>query len=127
LHTPAEIAVGTASGYVKLIGHMDLCSSNGVTIDACLVVNRLFQWLGVLGFLVALAHPLWWWVPVAFVLVQFPVAFLYDRRLVEMYRHTYPAFPLFLLSAGVAAGWVGRCALRGVRLLTKSTVHAPSL
>lgn len=105
LHTPREVVEGTVRGFVKLIGRMDQCTSSGL---ACVATNRVLQFLGVVGLLMALARADRRWLTAAFFLVEFPVAFLYDRAdrgLTEVYRHTFPAFPLFLLAAAGAVSW----------------------
>jgi hypothetical protein len=116
LHTPRELAIGTARGYYKILANMQ-----GPLVDTARgrrIVSRgltLAVWLlGLAGLLGALFDRRYGWMPVAFVTVLAPAAFLYDRGLLEAYRHTYQAFPLLLLGACVSLALVReRWAIRG--------------
>jgi hypothetical protein len=44
------------------------------------------------------------WLPVAFVVVELPVAFLYDRGLVDQ-RHSLSSFPLVLFAVALSVSW----------------------
>jgi hypothetical protein len=100
LHTRREIVEGTASGYWKLYRRMEICPWGVTSAAVCQFVNTAFQVIAAAGFVVALWR---WrqylWIPLAFAVFEFPVAFLYDRGLVEPYRHSYTAFPLVLFAA----------------------------
>lgn len=100
LHTPRELIEGTARGYWKLYVHMEICPWGVTSAAVCRAVNVAFQVIAAAGFAVALWR---WrqylWIPLAFAVFEFPVAFLYDRGLVETYRHSYTAFPLVLFAA----------------------------
>lgn len=111
MHSVSEVIAGTARGYVKLLGRMDQCGPDGREAGACLAVNRTLQALAVIGFVLALLSPSRRWIPLAFLVVEFPMAFLYDRRLLEPYRHTIPAFSLVLFAATMAV----RQGLAGLR------------
>lgn len=64
-------------------------------------VDAAFQGLALVGFLLAVAMPRLRWLPITFVVIEFPVSFLYDRQLVEPYRHSYSAFPLVLFAVAL--------------------------
>lgn len=100
LHTRREVIEGTARGYWKLYRRMEICPWGVTSAAVCQVVNTGFQVIAAAGFVVALWR---WrqylWIPLAFAVFEFPVAFLYDRGLVESYRHSYTAFPLVLFAA----------------------------
>jgi hypothetical protein len=98
MHTPWELVEGTSRGYWKLYRNME-AAPFGVTSDRVRGwINITFQVLGVTGFLLALWKREYLWIPLAFLLFEFPVSFLYDRGLVEPYRHSYSAFPLVLFA-----------------------------
>jgi hypothetical protein len=102
MHTPRELMEGTLRGYWKLYRRMEV-SPFGVTNENIRTwANIVFQVLGVAGFLLALWKHEYLWLPLAFLLFEFPVSFLYDRSLVEPYRHSYSAFPLVLFAAVLA-------------------------
>ncbi len=108
LHSPRELAVGTARGYYALYRNMHQCTANVPPRDRCtawkgrLTANGSFQLLALGGLMLAVMLGRGYlWVPLAFVIAAAPVAFLYDRGLLEAYRHTYQAFPLLLLAAAL--------------------------
>jgi hypothetical protein len=99
MHTKWELVEGTARGYWKLYRHMEISPwwvENKTTI---FVLNVIFQVLGAAGMLVALWKWEYLWIPFGFVVFEFPVSFLYDRNMVELYRHSYTSFPLVLFAA----------------------------
>lgn len=103
MHTVGEIVSGTARGYFKLFRKMQECvDGEGWMEWPCVAVNGSIQILGLAGLIVACFGRTYVWLPLAFMLVEFPAAFLYDRHLVERYRHTFVGFPLLLL--GIAVG-----------------------
>jgi hypothetical protein len=102
LHTPQELVVGTLRGYVKLFRFMEITPWGprmNLTVNA--IVNALFQVLAVVGFIAAAWLSAYRWIPLAFLLLEFPVSFLFDRQLVEWYRHSYSSFPLVLFAAAL--------------------------
>jgi hypothetical protein len=99
LHTPWELVEGTARGYWKLYRHMEIAPLGVTNPTWIAVLNGMFQALGAAGMLAALWKREYLWIPLAFVVFEFPVAFLYDRNLVELYRHSYTSFPLVLFAA----------------------------
>ena len=116
LHTPQALAVGTARGYYKMLLNMRAPVAGTFPGDS-LAGRRLSTgvWLVCLaGMIAALFDRRYRWMPVAFVTVLAPAAFLYDRGLLELYRHSYQAFPLLLLAAWVPLALVReRWAIRG--------------
>jgi len=103
LHTPAEAISGTLRGALKIAAGMDLVGS-WRPIPAILGFNpgwvdHVFTAVGGSGLLLALGAPGLRWLPLAFLVLTGPVAFLYDRGLTEPYRLTMQGFPFFLLSA----------------------------
>ncbi|MBI3988609.1 MAG: glycosyltransferase family 39 protein [candidate division NC10 bacterium] len=115
LHTPAEAMIGTLRGFVKIAGGMNLVGYRG-PVAALLGfdpgwVDHLVTAIGALGLLVALLSPGFRWLPLTFLALTFPVAFLYDKGLTEPYRLTMQAFSFFLLSGLLAVRYglkVGR-------------------
>lgn len=105
LHTRAQVVEGTTTGFAQLVGHMHQCTA---TTWNCRVANAALYALALVGAVVAVATPGLRWLPLAFLLLEFPVAFLYSRGLVEPYRHTFPGFPLFVLAATVPVTWLVR-------------------
>jgi hypothetical protein len=99
LHTPREIAVSTFNGLAKLFFRMDLRAAWPAA------ENLALQALALFGFLLAVTRGLAW-IPLAFLLIELPVAFLYDRKLVEPYRHTFVAFPLILWAVCLSLMWM---------------------
>lgn len=116
LHSVREVIVGTVRGYAKMFLRMDLLSEHRL-------VNVLFQLVALAGFVLALGHRRLWWIPVAFVIIEFPVAFLYDRRLVEAYRHSYSGFPLVLFGAIIGLTPLARTVRRWIRALYNPRAH----
>lgn len=104
LHTPAELVTGTARGYGKILRHMDgaLAPEGPASARVSAGLRVAVPVLGIIGMLLALFTPRHRWLPISFVLVLGPAAFLFDRALLEHYRHTYQAFPLLLLAAALA-------------------------
>jgi hypothetical protein len=104
MHTPRELAVDTLAGYWKLFRHMEVSPSALLRqryVRAA--VNVTFQVMAAAGLIIAVWMPRYRWIPLAFVLIELPVAFMYTRKLVESYRHSYSAFPLFLFAAVLCA------------------------
>lgn len=101
LHTVGEVAVGTLRGLVKLFQNMNLFITGG---DAA---NISLQVTACLGFLLSLRDRRFWWLAPSFLILASPVAFLYDRGLVERYRHTFAAYPLVLFAAVYLLRWLG--------------------
>jgi SAM-dependent methyltransferase len=101
LHTPTQLAEGTAKGYWKLFRRMEMCAAPGWLPgrSACANVDVVLQALAAIGLVVAAAMSRYRWIPLTFLMLEFPVSFLYDRHLVEYYRHSYSAFPLVLFAA----------------------------
>ena len=99
LHTRWELIEGTARGYWKLYRYMEIAPWGLQNPKAIAVLNGLFQALAAAGMLVALWKREYLWIPFSFVVFEFPVSFLYDRNLVELYRHSYTSFPLVLFAA----------------------------
>jgi Dolichyl-phosphate-mannose-protein mannosyltransferase len=102
LHTPAEVALGTLNGFYKLFRRMELWPTALFgRPDIGGTVNAVFQALAAAGLVLALWNGKYRWIPVAFVLFELQTSFLYDRRLLEWYRHTYSGFPLVLFGVSV--------------------------
>lgn len=101
LHTPKEVARGTASGFVELFRNMDVCRDD-TDSRLCTLSNSTLQLFALAGFLLAVGRRAFAWIPVAFVLLEVPVAFLYDRNILEVHRHILQGFPLAILGALVA-------------------------
>jgi hypothetical protein len=100
MHTPQELALDTLKGYGQLFRHMEVYPSTLVQQRYVRAgVNLAFQGIALAGLIIAVWIPRYRWIPLAFVLMELPVAFLYARRLVEAYRHSYSAFPLVLFAA----------------------------
>lgn len=127
LHTPAEAIIGTLRGVLKIAAGMDMV---GYRRPVAALIGLDLGWvdyavtaLGALGLLVALRSPGLRWLPLTFLALTFPVAFLYDKGLTESYRLTMQAFPFFLLSALLAvqhaSAWAKPKALKA--LFTRST------
>jgi len=93
LHTPWQLAAGTVSGMKKLFKAMD------IRVDKHEWINHTIQGLGLAGFLLAIFDRRFAWLPLLFVLLEVQGAYLYDRRLLETYRHTIAGLPLVLFAA----------------------------
>jgi hypothetical protein len=109
LHPASEVVQGTLRGYWKLFRNMrlDRGANPGAPVAA---LNVVLQILALVGFVLALFSSRDRWLPIAFVLAEWAPSFLYDRRLVEPFRHTYQGYPLFLMAAllcvSAVAGWL---------------------
>lgn len=114
LHTPREVMTGTLQGFYKIASHMDVI---GYHEQVAAIIGFKLQWmdqifriLGILGFFTAILLSRYRWLPLAFLSLIFPVAFLYDKGLTEPYRLTMQAFPFFLFCAILpvryVSGWV---------------------
>jgi hypothetical protein len=101
MHTKRELLIGTVRGYYKLFRNMELCPWRVTSTVRRAAVNITFQVMAVIGFVAALRLRKYRWIPLAFMLMEFPVSFVFDRALVEPYRHSYSAFPLVLFSTMV--------------------------
>jgi hypothetical protein len=99
LHTPRELLEGTVRGYWKLYRKMEVCPWRVTNETVCGIINAVFQVLAAAGWAIALWRRNYLWIPFSFLVFEFPVSFLYDRGLVEPYRHSYTALPLLLFSA----------------------------
>jgi hypothetical protein len=118
LHTVPELAVGSLRGAWKLFRHMDLVGFrrgvqrltgvNGGLIDGT------FQALGALGLLLCASSRTRCWIPLVFVFVLAHLPFLYDRGMVEWWRHSYQAFPFMVLAVLAATQRLAALA-RGIR------------
>ena len=108
LHTVPELIEGTFRGYWKLFRGMrsDLIPTRERL--PFLALNLTLQVLAAAGFVLALFSSRDRWLPLAFVLAEWAPSFLYDRALVEPYRHTYQGYPLFLMAAVLAVCVVAR-------------------
>lgn len=109
LHTVREVLVGTLRGFVKLFLNMNIFTADNHA------ANISLQVAAGIGFLLSLWNRRFWWLAPSFLLLVFPAAFLYDRRLVERYRHTFAAFPLVVF----AAAYLIHC------LWTHTTMYLP--
>ena len=116
-HTVPEVLIGTVRGTWKVIRHMDVVGFyRGV--ERLIGVNLqpfdlLFQIAGLAGLLLAAATPGKRWLPLAFIALLAHVVFFYDRGATEPWRHTYQAFPLFVL-CGIMPVWAIARLLSGV-------------
>jgi hypothetical protein len=109
MHTPTELIEGTLRGYRKLFRKMEVCPGGPFGLgERCEGLNDGFQALAIAGLVIALWTPRCRWIPLAFAVLEFPVSFLYDRGLVEVYRHSYTAFPLILFAATVPLVTLGQ-------------------
>ena len=106
LHTVPEFVVGNVRGLSKIIGHMEVIAFHPTVARATGINTRFldwgFQFLGVVGLVMAAWIPGRRWLPLMFLCLLVHVAFVYDRGAVESWRHTYQAFPLFLFGVLVA-------------------------
>jgi hypothetical protein len=94
------LIVGFSRGFWKLYREMLICPLGRVAPSVyCPPVNAAFQIIAAIGLVLALRSRRYRWIPLAFVLFELPVSFLYDRLLVEPHRHTYSSFPLVLFAA----------------------------
>jgi hypothetical protein len=99
LHSLREIVLGTMRGYLKLFLSMTAKALRYEPLGLLLLL------LAVAGFARACLRPEYRWLPVTFVVVEFPVAFLYDRLLVDQ-RHCLSSFPLVLFASALSLSWI---------------------
>lgn len=100
LHTKTELVTGMARGSWKLFRHMLVCPLGRWPMSpACANINAVFQAMAAFGLIAAVFVRRYRWMPLAVVALELPVSFLYDRGLVEPYRHTYSSYPLVLFAA----------------------------
>ena len=101
LHTVPELAVGTVRGFWKAVRHMELVAFHRrvarLTGLHWTIADVGFQLVGVMGLLLAFAKPAFRWMPLTFLVLLLPISFLYDRGVIEPWRHTYQAFPWIVL------------------------------
>lgn len=101
LHTPTEAFLGTLRGFLKIMAGMDMIGYRGPVASLLGFdpgwVDHVIMTLGIMGLLLALFLPGLRWLPLLFLALTAPVAFLYDKGLTEPYRLTMQAFPFFLL------------------------------
>ncbi|MBI2094304.1 MAG: hypothetical protein HYT88_06260 [Candidatus Omnitrophica bacterium] len=107
LHTLPEVFTGTVRGFWKMVRHMELVAFHravarriGISLNWA---DWCFQILGLAGLLVAAWRRPLRWIPLTFAALLLPIAFLYDRGILEPWRHIYQAFPWMVLSALVIA------------------------
>ncbi|MFQ5658426.1 MAG: hypothetical protein ACE5G5_12865, partial [Candidatus Methylomirabilales bacterium] len=62
-------------------------------------IDPLWKALGIMGLVIALVQPTYRWLPIAFLVSLLPVAFLYNRGLLEPYRLSMHAFPFFVAAS----------------------------
>jgi hypothetical protein len=121
MHTKSDLLVGTVRGYYKLFRKMELCPWWVKDLDRRSTVNIAFQVVAAAGLIASVWFRKYRWIPLAFMLMEFPVSFLFDRKLVEPYRHGYSAFPLVLFSAMMMLTLLWNLAFQRRR----STVNVP--
>lgn len=109
MHTVGEAISGTIRGYIKLFGNLRQCTGHRRPSAwwslPCDLVTMSIQLLGALGLALAATNRQYLWLPIAFIFVELPVAFLYDRGLVELYRHSFQGFPIVLFAGAFAVMW----------------------
>jgi Dolichyl-phosphate-mannose-protein mannosyltransferase len=102
LHSVADIVVGTVRGYLKLFVQMTVAA---LRYDSVARVGKvpglILLILAAGGFALASMDAAYRWLAFAFIVVEFPVAFLYDRGLVDQ-RHCLSSFPLVLLASALS-------------------------
>lgn len=117
MHTVGEVISGTIRGYIKLFGNLRQCTGewrwSGRWSLPCSLVTTSLQLLGALGLALAALNRQYLWLPIAFIFTELPVAFLFDRGLVEPYRHSFQGFPLVLFAGAFAVMW-------GIRMVKTS-------
>jgi hypothetical protein len=102
LHTPRELVEGTVRGYYKLYRGF-IWGTDTAPRSVSWWGSLALQCVGLVGFGLALLSWRWAWLPVAFILCEFAPSFLYDRQLVEPFRHTYQGLPLLVFAVLRAA------------------------
>ena len=100
LHTPGELIAGTARGTWTMIRELNLVTprEGGSRLNLRALVNGVFQAAGLIGLIAAAVSGRLRWLPVAFLLTTVPIAFLFDKGLLEA-RHALQALPLLLVAA----------------------------
>lgn len=102
LHTIPEVIVGTARGFWKMIRHMEVIAFHREVARRTGLhlgwVDASFQVAGMIGLLLAVVHAAFRWMPLLFAVLLLPLAFLYDRGVIESWRLVYQAFPCMLFS-----------------------------
>ena len=68
------------------------------------VVDQVFQFVSVLGLLLALGFSARRWIPFSFLTLLVPIAFQYDIGVLERWKQTGQLFPLFVFGALVSMG-----------------------
>ncbi|MBI3321373.1 MAG: hypothetical protein HYZ91_03795 [Candidatus Omnitrophica bacterium] len=111
LHTIPELAVGNLRGLCKVVRHMEVVAfhrrvtrATGLHLG---VVDGVFQLLGIVGLFLA-GFTRRWWMPLMLLCLLAHVVFLYDRGVVEPWRHTYHAFPLMVFGVLLTLAAIGR-------------------
>ena len=100
LHTIPELVVGSVRGTWKLVRHLEVVAfhqaaqrATGFTLG---FVDVAFQLASIVGLILATGRARFRWLPIAFCILIAHLPFLYDRGLVEPWRHTYQVFPLMV-------------------------------
>jgi hypothetical protein len=130
LHTPAQVVISSLKGFTQIVARMNVV---GLTMlipplgrPLLEFVDPVVTTLGIVGFFIALCSAEFRWLPLAFFALTFHASFLYERGLVEPYRHTMQGFPFFLMCGllavrrasawatpkalkALASRWMGRC------------------
>jgi len=123
LHTPAQVLISSLKGFTQIIARMNVV---GLTMVIPPLGRPLLEFvdpvvtaLGVIGFFIALCSAEFRWLPVAYFALTFHASFLYDRGLLEAYRHTLQGFPFFLMCGLLAVRKApARAAPKALRALT---------
>lgn len=104
LHTPGEIATGFIRGFGKILFHMDMIGYPvaverlvGIRLGWMDWLVRLLGWAAIL--LILRRQEVW--LPIAVIVLTLPVAFPYDRGVIEKYRLTLMVFPFFVCGIGL--------------------------
>lgn len=103
LHTVPEVLKGTISGFYKIFINFDLVGYGWLVekytgIAHTEILDTIFQILGIIGLIaIFFKKRSLIWVPLGIGGLLLSSAFFYDRgNLIEKYRHTFQAFPLFV-------------------------------